>query len=104
MFDIIYRHRGPLTRQVEDGVSKNLGIEKGNIQDGRDEIKNIVLWGTFCPDASLNCYPTLYFYNAYYLCTSHSLNSYENYTKILTINRSLFPNKVFFISVGCLYL
>ena len=33
--------------------------------------------------------------------TSHFLNSYENYTNILTINRSLFPNKVFFIFVGC---
>ena len=30
-FDIIYRHRDPLTRQVEDGVSINLGNEKGNI-------------------------------------------------------------------------
>ena len=29
-FDIIYRHHN-----VEDGVS----IEKGNLQDGRDEIK-----------------------------------------------------------------
>ena len=46
-FDIIYRYRDPLTRQVEDGVNINLGIEKGNIQDGRDEIKNIVSWGTF---------------------------------------------------------
>ena len=30
-FDIIYRYRDPLTRQVEDGVNINLGIEKGNI-------------------------------------------------------------------------
>ena len=33
-FDIIYRHR-----DVVDGVSINMGIEKGNIQDGRDEIE-----------------------------------------------------------------
>ena len=33
-FDIIYRHH-----DVEDGVSINLANEKGNIQDGRDEIK-----------------------------------------------------------------
>ena len=33
-FDIIYRHR-----DVEDVVIINLGIEKGNIQDGRDAIK-----------------------------------------------------------------
>ena len=32
-FDIIYR-----CRDVEDGVIINLGIEKGNIQDGRDAI------------------------------------------------------------------
>ena len=36
-FDIIYRHRDPRTKQVEDGVSINLGIEKGNIQGGRDQ-------------------------------------------------------------------
>ena len=36
-FDIIYRHRYPFTRQVEDGVSINLGIEKGNIQGGRHQ-------------------------------------------------------------------
>ena len=37
-FDIIYRHRDPLTRQVEEGVSINLDIKKANIPDRRDEI------------------------------------------------------------------
>ena len=47
-----------------------------------------------------------------YICIMHiicvpvilSIVTYENHTKILTMNRSLFPDKVFFISVGCLYL
>ena len=52
-FDIIYRHRDTLTRQMEDGVSINMAIDKGDIQDGRDEIKNIVSWETFRPDTKV---------------------------------------------------
>ena len=41
-FDIIYRHLDP-----------NLGIEKGNIDDGRDDIKNIESLGTFPPNTKV---------------------------------------------------
>ena len=100
-FDIIYRYLDPLTRQVEDGVDINLGIEKGNIQDGRDEIKNIVSWGTF-PLTPVEIVVLVYICIMHIICVPAILSIVmKTIQKILNINNfyfltnfSLFPFNV----------